>query len=528
MIGSTRLGVLTVMLFSIMLSYAQEQIAVIREPFVVLLDATDGSIVDPTFIDLTPLSQGTPKALIQVGEELWITDQIEDRIDRFDLEGNYLSTITGGLDNIKGMAVVDDSEVWVTNAGSSNGAPGDAIIRYDLNGNGLGSINTEPDSSFDIIDVGGEVYVSYIGAGSRIERLDYNGTILGNIVGTGVVSFIQQIEVNTSNNSVYAAVFSTSGGNGPGLYEFSISDGSIINFWAEGSLRGVTQLADGNLLVSGGTNYGVKILDPSNGSTTQLWSDSSQYFGRVNLTPCTTPPTPTGDSNQSFVEGATIEDIVVDPSTVSWYPTENDALNSTNELPAGTLLVDGETYWAVNIVNGCKSLPFGVTVDVCTIPDMPTGATTQSLPEGSTIEDIVVDPSDVTWFATESDAINNTNPLPAGTVLVDGETYWAASIDGLCISDPLDVTITILLGLTEFQHHGIYVYPNPATEVLNLNSTQLELERVAIFNVLGSKLTELEVTLQEFAIDLSSLSSGMYILKVQSANKSFTTRFIKR
>ena len=70
----------------------------------------------------------------------------------------------------------------------------------------LGFIDTEPDSSFDIIDTGTDVLISYINAGSRVERRDYSGNFIENVVAAGVVSFIQQIEVNTDNNTLYAAV----------------------------------------------------------------------------------------------------------------------------------------------------------------------------------------------------------------------------------------------------------------------------------------------------------------------------------
>ena len=332
------LTLLLILFVSISSINAQERIAMLQEPFVVLLDPNNGSIVDPTFIDLTPLNQGTPKGIIQVNEEIWISDQIEDRIDRFDLDGNYISTISGGLDNIKGMAVVNDTEVWVTNAGSNNGAPGDSIVRFDLNGTNLGFFDTSSlGSSFDIIDTGTEVYVSYIGATeSKIERRDYSGAILGDIVGTGVVNFIQQIEQSTANNSVYAAVFSTAGANSSGLYEFAESDGSILNYWgAQGSLRGVAQLGDGNILISNGS--GVYILNPGTGVANSISGSSSQFFGRLDLSPCTTPPTPTGDPNQTFNEGATLDDIVITPPNVTWFATEADALANTNPLAGNTL-----------------------------------------------------------------------------------------------------------------------------------------------------------------------------------------------
>src|SRR5690606_20164317 len=136
------------LLFCFTSAFSQEQIAVIQNPYVVLLNAETGEIDNPQVIDLTPLDPGTPKGLAQVGTEVWITDQIDDMIYRFDMAGNYLSTISGNMDNIKGLALVNGTEVWVTNAGSGNGAPGDAIVRFDLNGNHLGNFLTGGKSAF--------------------------------------------------------------------------------------------------------------------------------------------------------------------------------------------------------------------------------------------------------------------------------------------------------------------------------------------------------------------------------------------
>ena len=208
-----------------------------------------------------------------------------------------------------------------------------------------------------------EVYIAYIGNDSRIERRDYQGNLLGDLVQTGVVTFIQQMALSPNNNTVFAAVFSNNGANIAGLYEFSRADGSIVDFWQEGSLRGVMPLGNGQMLLSAGTNYGVKILDPTSGNTTQLWPESSQYFSKLNLSPCNTPPTPVGAANQTFNEGATIEDIVVDPSDVIWFATESDALNNINPLAPGTLL-DNATYYGIQIVDGCPSLPLAVAVTI--------------------------------------------------------------------------------------------------------------------------------------------------------------------
>ncbi|MGJ8667773.1 MAG: T9SS type A sorting domain-containing protein [Patiriisocius sp.] len=341
----------------------QERIAVLQDPLVVLLDATNGSIVDPSFIDLTSLNPGRPKDILQVGDEIWITDQSNDRIDRFDLTGTYQSTIDTGLDNIKGLENVN-GEVWVANAGTNNGAPGNSIVRFSTGGTNLGFFLTSGTAAvFDILNVGNnEVYLSYITGGAKIERRDYAGNVLGNIVEEGVLSFIQQLELNPTSNSIYAAEFIGTATNQEGLYEFDIATGAILNYYDEGSLRGVATLSDGNVLVSSAA--GVRILNPGTGTSTVVNNTGSDYFGRLNLTPCVPPATPSGDAVQTFNDGATLADIIVTPSNVTWFPTEADALAGTNSLPLSTILVDQTTYYAVNIVDSCLSAPFEVTVNI--------------------------------------------------------------------------------------------------------------------------------------------------------------------
>ncbi|UUC45641.1 Ig-like domain-containing protein [Flavobacterium cerinum] len=62
---------------------------------------------------------------------------------------------------------------------------------------------------------------------------------------------------------------------------------------------------------------------------------------------------------------ATIEDIVVTGTNVIWYPTSADAMAGTNAIAAGTQLVSGTTYYAMQTVGTCTSnTPLAVTVTV--------------------------------------------------------------------------------------------------------------------------------------------------------------------
>src|SRR5690625_4667670 len=108
----------------------------------VVFSAFYGSVIDLLFATLTPLNTSTPKGIRQINNEVWITDQNADVIYRFDLSQTYLSNVSGNLDNIRGLDLVNGNEVWVTNAGSNNGAPGNAIVRFDTSGTHLGHITT--------------------------------------------------------------------------------------------------------------------------------------------------------------------------------------------------------------------------------------------------------------------------------------------------------------------------------------------------------------------------------------------------
>lgn len=78
---------------------------------------------------------------------------------------------------------------------------------------------------------------------------------------------------------------------------------------------------------------------------------------------------PTGEETQQIVAEsaaeATIEDLVVDAEgTVYWYASMDDMV-AGNALPAGTQLVSGATYYAMQMVGDCMSTDWlEVTVDV--------------------------------------------------------------------------------------------------------------------------------------------------------------------
>ena len=85
--------------------------------------------------------------------------------------------------------------------------------------------------------------------------------------------------------------------------------------------------------------------------------------------PVTIPPAAPIINNptQTFPQGATLADIIVNGQNIKWYATSSGNRAMTSELPLSTVLVDGTTYYATQTVNGIESQRTAITVKVGTL-----------------------------------------------------------------------------------------------------------------------------------------------------------------
>src|SRR5690606_1656995 len=65
----------------------------------------------------------------------------------------------------------------------------------------------------------------------------------------------------------------------------------------------------------------------------------------VNITITPRPQTPTGNSVQTFVDSATVSDLVLNETDVVWYNSLYDAENGIDPLAATDNLTNGHTYY---------------------------------------------------------------------------------------------------------------------------------------------------------------------------------------
>jgi len=162
----------------------------------------------------------------------------------------------------------------------------------------------------------------------------------------------------------------------------------------------------------------------------------------------TQPPT-TDEVNQIFCMNdyipntPTIADLSINTTEILWYDTEI----STTSLSLSDALIDGEDYWAAtsDTTIGCESSSRTV-INVSIInPSTPTTTQTSQtfcVVQNPTIADLIVNGDTILWFDTE----DSVSPLDNTDSLIDGEDYWAASLDvttGCESSSKLMVTVTI-------------------------------------------------------------------------------------
>ena len=76
--------------------------------------------------------------------------------------------------------------------------------------------------------------------------------------------------------------------------------------------------------------------------------------------------------------------------------------------------------------------------------------------------------------------------------------------------------------------NGIYVYPNPAKDFINLNLNGIKLDKFEIYDITGKLISTSNFNLEQTQVFTGNLKSGIYFLKIYNKNQNITTlRFLK-
>ncbi|WP_291093991.1 hypothetical protein [Flavobacterium sp. UBA2787] len=155
---------------------------------------------------------------------------------------------------------------------------------------------------------------------------------------------------------------------------------------------------------------------------------------------------PTGQNFQGpcvdSPEQATIASLIAIGNNVQWYNVPSGG----SPLPQSTVLIPNTIYYAsqTNPDTGCQTSRLSVFVSIGVVP-VPTGAAVQTFCQDPLNPPTVADldaSGDNNWYLTSSSAL----PLELDTPLIDGQTYYATTVDPPCESDErLEVLVSIQL-----------------------------------------------------------------------------------
>lgn len=228
----------------------------------------------------------------------------------------------------------------------------------------------------------------------------------------------------------------------------------------------------------------------------------------------------------NFCGSATVANLFIVAPTGVTYKWFNSPTSTTELLPNSALITG--TYFVSRVQNNCESNRTAVSVTIHSLPNAPTGIAMQSFNEGQTINDIVLDQQNITWYITIEDAQNGVNPLSSGMPLVNGTTYYAVIIGtNGCPSLPFAVTVEVILSNNEFVKNELKYYPNPVKDILSISYTERILQ-IEVFDLLGKRVKSKLTDDKEVSIDLADLSSGTYMIQLKTDSKQQFIKVVKK
>nr|WP_322625243.1 kelch repeat-containing protein [uncultured Flavobacterium sp.] len=227
---------------------------------------------------------------------------------------------------------------------------------------------------------------------------------------------------------------------------------------------------------------------------------------------------------QSFCGSATVANLTATGENLKWYSAQTGGYL----LESAALLSTGN-YYVSQTLYGSEGPRTEVSVTI-TNPQAPQGQATQSL-NGNvatdvTIEDIVISGSNIKWYASPA-AVAAGTPLPDGTQLANGVTYYATQTINGCESAAFAVTVSVTLSVSGNDKVHFDYYPNPVHNQLNIVSGE-PVTAVVVYNMLGSKVLEQKFNATTVVIDMSSLQQGSYLVRVSTNDGQRSVLTIKK
>jgi len=127
------------------------------------------------------------------------------------------------------------------------------------------------------------------------------------------------------------------------------------------------------------------------------------------------------------------------------------------------------------------------------------------------------------------DVSHNVDTSTPGVYLV---TFTASDYSGNSNSSQVEVTVFDPLSVSETYIENIYLYPNPAENIIMINNIYSE-TNISIYDILGKNYKSIQINNFEnnsISVNVSKLDKGIYFLRIEDINSQLlkTLRLIKK
>lgn len=406
---------------------------------------------------------------VQSDGKILVADTANNTIKRMNTDGTSIVTLGSGFNFPSGVAIQSDGKIVVADYGNNK------IKRMNADGTGIVTLGSGFSTPYGVaIQSDGKIVVVDYG-NNKIKRMKADGTSIVTL-GSGF-SEPATVAIQSDGKIVVADLFS-------GTIKRMNTDGTGIITLASGfnSPTGIAIQADGKIVVADTYNNVIKRMNADGTGITTLASSFNTPFG---------------------------------------VAIQADGKILVADLNNSTIKV---------ISDGTTSNRVAVSVVVNTIPAAPTGSANQTLSESNaTLGSIVVSPANVIWYASQTDAIDQTNALSPTTMATNGTTYYAVNKINDCASNAFAVTVTFPLTNSTFDNiiNSVKIYPNPTTGLVTVNIANLMDAKLQVLDITGKVLINQSLINKATTIDLKYLTSGMYLFKVSSNQGNSISKIIK-
>lgn len=285
---------------------------------------------------------------------------------------------------------------------------------------------------------------------------------------------------------------------------------------------------DGDMDVFVGASSGVHKFMTNNGDGT--FTDTTAESGVLALTTTGIENTPVDFNNDGFLDIASNGNILI-----------GNGNNTFSEILENVISFDNGSVGDINndgymdlFANGTIYYNDGGTNNWITINTVGTESNINGIgarveietPSGTQIRD-VRSGEGFRFMST----LNTHFGIGTDTEINSITVYWPSGvidvIDDANINEVITIIESPVLGVNDNSLGNLIVYPNPTQETLSLkNTSSLDNAIYTVFDVTGKRVLNAKLTAD--TIDVSTLESGAYVLRIFSEGTFLTQKFIKK